>query len=109
MTIPAELWPRISQLLDEALMFDLVARSPWLARLDLEHPDEALHVRRLLAAHDRADGDGALGPPPAELLAAALADEGTARGLAPGLLVDALDLDRVPHALELVLDHAQDR
>jgi len=87
MTIPAALWPRVSQLLDEALLLDPAARSPWLATLDAEHPDEAVHVRRLLAAHERPDGDGALGRPPAELLAAALADEWGARGLAPGRML----------------------
>jgi len=83
MTIPAGLWPRISQLLDEALLLDAAARSPWLARLDVDHPDEAVHVRKLLAAHDRPESDDALGRPPAELRVAALADEGGARGLAP--------------------------
>ncbi len=86
MTIPAELWPRISQLLDEGLLLDAASRSRWLAGLDEANPDEAVHVRRLLAAHDRPDGDGALGPPPAELLAAALADEGTTR-LTPGQML----------------------
>jgi eukaryotic-like serine/threonine-protein kinase len=68
-------------------VLDPAARSSWLVRLAVEHPDLAVHVSRLLAAHDRPGGDGALGPPPAELLAAALADEGGARGLAPGRML----------------------
>jgi tetratricopeptide (TPR) repeat protein len=88
MTIPAALWPQISRLLDEALLLDPAERSPWLARLDVEHPDEAVHVRRLLAAHDRPAGDDVLGAPPAELLAAALSDESSAtQALAPGRML----------------------
>ncbi len=86
MTIPAGLWPRISQLLDAAIVLDPAGRAPWLARLDLEHPEEAVHVRRLLAAHERADRDDVLRPLPAEFLAAAFADQGDGR-LAPGQML----------------------
>src|SRR5664279_5642865 len=87
MTIPAALWPRISQLLDEALLLEAPARASWLARLGVEHPDEAVHVRRLLAAHERPAGADALGAPPAGLIAAALADDGATRALAPGQML----------------------
>ncbi|HEY4957986.1 MAG TPA: serine/threonine-protein kinase [Caldimonas sp.] len=87
MTIPAELWPRISRLLDEALMLESAERLPWLTRLDVEHASEAVHVRRLLAAHDRPADDDALRAPPAELVAAALAGDSAARSLAPGRML----------------------
>jgi serine/threonine-protein kinase len=86
MTIPAELWPRISQLLDAALAIDPAARAAWLIALEHEHPGEAVHVRRLLAAYDRPDRDDVLGALPAKLLAAALAEEGES-WLAPGQML----------------------
>jgi serine/threonine protein kinase len=86
MTIPTGLWPAISRLLDEALSIDPTARAPWLERLDVEHRDEAVHVRRLLAAHERpAAGDPLHAP--AALVVAALAREGTGLALASGQML----------------------
>jgi serine/threonine protein kinase len=87
MTIPAELWPRISQLLDEALLLAPEDRAPWMARLDAEHPSEAVHVRRLLAAHERTADDDTRWAPPAELIAAALVGEDATWSLAPGQML----------------------
>ncbi|MGZ5252017.1 MAG: serine/threonine-protein kinase, partial [Caldimonas sp.] len=87
MSIPPELWAEISRLLDEAMSLDRDARAAWLPRLDATAPDIAAHVRRLIAAHDRADGSDALEAPPAELVAAAFACSGDAPPLAPGTML----------------------
>ncbi|MGZ5265438.1 MAG: protein kinase domain-containing protein [Caldimonas sp.] len=87
MSIPPELWAEISRLLDEAMSLDSDARAAWLPRLDATAADIAAHVRRLIAAHDRADGSDALEAPPAELVAAAFACSGDAPPLAPGTML----------------------
>jgi serine/threonine protein kinase len=73
MAIPAALWPEVSRLLDEALNLDASARAPWLAGLRVQRPDLAVHVERLLAAHDTAFESDPLSGPPSELIASALA------------------------------------
>ena len=74
MSVPHELWPELSRLLDEALSLGAADRAEWLARLEAGRPTLAVHVRRLLEAHDRPAGADPLNGPPAELLVAALSD-----------------------------------
>ena len=87
MTIPAGLWPEISRLLDEALSLDSAARAPWLDRLDAEHGDEAVHVRRLIAAHERPAAGDPLSATPAALVVAALTGESAGATLVPGQML----------------------
>jgi serine/threonine protein kinase len=77
MRIPAELWPELSRLFDEALNLSPDERAPWLARLDGDRPPLAAHLRRLLAAHaQRPEGD-VLHEPPMAFIASAL-EQGSA-------------------------------
>ena len=57
MSIPPELWAEISRLLDEAMNLERSERDAWLLRVDAGDANIAAHVRRLLAAHDRAAFD----------------------------------------------------
>jgi len=72
MSIPADLWPELSALLDEALVLAPEERSAWLAGRESDRPDLAPHLRRLLAAHERPEGSDPLHARPAELMAEAL-------------------------------------
>jgi serine/threonine protein kinase len=87
MNIPRELWPEISRLLDEALNLGRHERDTWLLRLDAGDAGVATHVRRLLAAHDRAAGRDALSAAPAELVAAAFENGDDAPPLAAGMML----------------------
>ncbi|HWK83905.1 MAG TPA: serine/threonine-protein kinase, partial [Caldimonas sp.] len=87
MSIPPELWAEISRLLDEAMNLERSEREAWLLRFDAGDANIAAHVRRLLAAHDRAAGSDALVAPPAELVAAAFAGGGDAPPLAAGMML----------------------
>ena len=72
MSIPADLWPELSAMLDEALVLAPEERSAWLAGRESDRPDLAPHLRRLLAAHERPEGSDPLHARPAELMAEAL-------------------------------------
>jgi len=87
MSIPPELWPEISRLLDEAMNLERGKRAAWLLRVDAGDASVAAHVRRLLVAHDRAAGNDALEAPPAELVAAAFAGDGDTPPLTPGMML----------------------
>ena len=87
MQIPAELWPELSRLLDEAMNLDAEQRPAWLARLDADKPRLAAHLRSLLAAHAQpAEGDP-LHEPPAALIASALAQSSPAVALVAGRML----------------------
>ena len=87
MSIPPELWAEISRLLDEAMNLEGSEREAWSLRIDAGDAGVAAHLRRLLAAHDRAAGSDALAAPPAELVAAAFASGDDAPPLAPGMML----------------------
>ena len=87
MSIPPELWAEISRLLDEAMNLERGERDAWLLRVDAGDAQVAAHVRRLLAAHDRATGSDALVAPPAELVAAAFASGDDTPPLAAGMML----------------------
>ena len=55
MNISPELWQQIDPLLTDALDMEDGARAQWLERLDLTHPHLAPLLRKMLAAHDRAE------------------------------------------------------
>ncbi|MBL0122645.1 MAG: serine/threonine protein kinase [Betaproteobacteria bacterium] len=55
MNISPELWRQIDPLLTDALDMDDVARAAWLQNLDQTHPQLSPLVRKMLAAHDRAE------------------------------------------------------
>ena len=58
MKIPADQWPTVSRLLDEALDLDAGARPAWLDALARREPAVSALVQRLLAAHaDRETAD----------------------------------------------------
>jgi len=73
MTIPADLWPELSALLDEALALPTEDRISWLAERQRERPDLVPHLGRLLAAHQRPEGTDPLQERPTALMAEALA------------------------------------
>ena len=50
-----ETWRRVEPLFSAALEMEPAARGPWLAVQDAAHPDLAPALRKLLAAHDRAE------------------------------------------------------
>ena len=87
MSITPELWAEISRRLDEAMGLERSERDAWVLRLDASDPGVAGHVRRLLAAHDRAAGSDALAAAPAELVAAAFASGDDAPPLAAGMML----------------------
>ncbi len=87
MSIAPELWPEISRLLDEAMSLEPGEREAWLLRVDAGNAIVAAHVRRLLAAHERATGSDALVAPPADLVAAAFASGDDAPPLAGGMML----------------------
>ena len=60
MKLSEERWRDAEPLLSAALDLDAGAREEWLARLSRDRPDLAPLVRRLLAAHDRAERSGEL-------------------------------------------------
>lgn len=55
MNISPDLWRQIDPLLTDALDMDDVARAAWLQNLDQTHPQLSPLVRKMLAAHDRAE------------------------------------------------------
>jgi hypothetical protein len=87
MRIPAELWPALSRVLDEALNLDGAERSAWLARLDSTDAALAMHLRRLLAAHAQPAEVDPLHTPPSSLIASALAHRSTALARAAGRML----------------------
>lgn len=74
MSVPPELWPEVSRLLDEALDMDAADRSQWLVQLESTRPELANHLHSLLKAHNRTANADPLNGPPADLLIAALSD-----------------------------------
>ncbi len=68
-------WPRLSALLDIALIQPAHQREAWLAALPAEQADLATELRRMLDAQAGADEASFLGRPPASATAAALAAE----------------------------------
>ena len=87
MQIPAELWPELSRLLDEAMNLDAGQRVTWLARLDADNAELAAHLRRLLAAHAQPAAGDPLHEPPAALIASALAQSSPAVALVAGRML----------------------
>ena len=73
--IPAALWSEVSALFDDAMDLPAADRAPWLDRLQASRPDVAVHVRRLVEAHERPAAGDPLSGPPSELVAAALAGQ----------------------------------
>ena len=59
-----QLWEQLSPLIDQVLELDLPRRATFLAALDVDRPDLAAALGRLLAAHDRAAAEDflAVGP-----------------------------------------------
>lgn len=55
MKISPELWGQLNPLLTDALNLEAGARAAWLASLDQTHPQLAPMLRKILAAHDRAE------------------------------------------------------
>jgi len=55
MNITPEQWRQVEPLLGRALEMDAPSRAPWLLALDATRPEEAALVRRLIAAHERAE------------------------------------------------------
>ncbi len=55
MNISRELWLHVEPLLAAGLEMDAIERAAWLARLDVTDPQGAPFVRRMLAAHERAE------------------------------------------------------
>ena len=80
MSVPSELWPEVSRLLDAALDLDGADRLQWLTQLQTTQPELALLVRKLLQAHDRPANADPLNGPPADLLVAALSDHAAVHG-----------------------------
>ena len=87
MAIPAELWPELSRLLDEAMNLDAEARAAWVAGLDAGRPDIAAHLRRLLAAHAQPVEGDPLQSPPTALIASALAQQSPELALFAGRML----------------------
>ncbi len=85
MTIPAGLWPELSDLLDQAMALAQQDRAAWLAERAGDRPDLAPHLRRLLAAHERPEASDPLQTRPAELMAEALAQRSPERAAGDGL------------------------
>ena len=75
MNIPAALWSEVSALFDDAMDRAAADRAAWLDRLQASRPDLAIHVRRLVEAHERPAAGDPLSGPPSELVAAALAGQ----------------------------------
>ena len=79
MNISRELWQHINPLLTDALDMEISAREAWIQRLDQTHPQLTPFLRKMLAAHDRAERSQALetvpklapAPPPFSDFAAA--------------------------------------
>ena len=86
MRIPAELWPDLSRLFDEALNLSADERAPWLARLDGDRPTLAAHLRRLLAAHAQQPEGDVLHEPPTAFIASAL-EQGSPSPLEAGRML----------------------
>ena len=55
MNISRDLWQQIDPLLTDALDMEDSARAAWLQRLDQTHPQLTPMLRKMLAAHDRAE------------------------------------------------------
>lgn len=55
MNISPELWQQLDPLLSTALDMDEDARASWLSGLDQTHPQLTPVLRKMLAAHDRAE------------------------------------------------------
>ena len=55
MNLTPELWQRIDPLLTDALELDAAAREVWLCSLDQTQPQLTPLLRKMLAAHDRAE------------------------------------------------------
>jgi len=87
MSIPAQLWPELSRLLDEALNLDDPARTAWLAGLEQDAPTLAAHLRRLLAAHAQPEEGDPLHASPSTLIALALAQLAPSASLAAGRML----------------------
>jgi hypothetical protein len=103
MRIPAEIWPQLSRLLDEALNLGDVERTAWLARLDADDANLGAHLRRLLAAHAKPVEGDPLHAPLSSLIASALAQRSPAlahaAGRMPGRhrLIELLGVARALH------------
>jgi eukaryotic-like serine/threonine-protein kinase len=82
-----QLWEQLSPLIDQVLDLDSGRRATFLAALDVERPDLAAALGRLLAAHDRAAAEDFLAVGPS--MAATPAAEGLA-----GFRVGAYTLER---------------
>ena len=78
MKISPELWQQIDPLLSDAFDMEVEARATWLQNLDQTHPHLTAALRKILAAHDRAESSQeletvaklALSAPPASAFAA---------------------------------------
>ena len=55
MNISPDLWQQINPLLTDALDMEKGARAAWLQSLDQTHPQLSPVLRKMLAAHDRAE------------------------------------------------------
>ena len=82
-----QLWEQLSPLIDQVLELDLPRRATFLAALDVDRPDLAAALGRLLAAHDRAAAEDFLAVGPS------MAPTPAAEGLA-GFRVGAYTLER---------------
>ena len=89
MNISRELWQHINPLLTDALDMEISAREAWIQRLDQTHPQLTPFLRKMLAAHDRAERSQELetvpklAPPPPP-----------SSGFAAGLLIGSFALVR---------------
>src|SRR5215510_4899587 len=89
MKVTPQLWSSASQLLDEALELDAIARAEWLDRLADRDSELAALVRRLLDAHAAGEAGSELDQlPELELANNAAADS------APGVRIGPYELKR---------------
>lgn len=85
MKIPADQWPTVSRLLDEALDLDAGARPAWLGALAQREPAVSALVQQLLAAHaDRETADVLAAVPRLNLTSPLAGAAAAAGGLAAG-------------------------
>ena len=89
MKISSQDWQQLDPLLTDALEMEISAREAWMQRLDQTHPQLTPFLRKMLAAHDRAERSQEL-----ETVPKLVPPPPPSSGFAVGLLIGSFALVR---------------